>query len=128
MGVGNDGPQKNMVGWRVAGFFGFSGAPHYLWRTLYFVGRNTLTLTMQEKAMELMGKKLLAAEALEGKFSSEGLVAMAGDDGIEMAMARSLAENMDDSSDRSWQQALDDGDQRRTRARARQRHELVVIE
>src|SRR5205814_2952281 len=42
--------------------------------------------TMPERAMELMGKKLLAAEALEGKFSSEWLVAMAGDDGIELAM------------------------------------------
>lgn len=62
--------------------------------------------TMQEKAMELMGKKLLAAEALEGKFSSEGLVAMAGDDGIELAMAKSLAENMDESTDRSWQSGL----------------------
>src|SRR6516165_11173711 len=62
--------------------------------------------TMQEKAMELIGKKRLAAEALEGKFSSEGLVAMAGDDGIEMAMAKSLAENMDEKADRSWQEAL----------------------
>ena len=85
--------------------------------------------TMQEKAMELMGKKLLAAEALEGKFSSEGLVAMAGDDGIEMAMARSLSENMDESSDRSWQQALDDGSKRPAKkSRVKPRHELVVIE
>jgi hypothetical protein len=64
--------------------------------------------TMQERAMQLMGKKLLAAEALEGKFSSEGLVAMAGDDGIEMAMARSLAESMDEVADRSWRESLDD--------------------
>jgi hypothetical protein len=49
--------------------------------------------TMQEKAMELMGKKLLAAEALEGKFSSEGLV----------AMAKSLAENMEESPNTNWQ-------------------------
>jgi len=85
--------------------------------------------TMQERAMELMGKKLLAAEALEGKFSSEGLVAMAGDDGIEMAMAKSLSENMDESSDRSWQQALDDGSKRPVRkSRLKPRHELVVIE
>jgi hypothetical protein len=83
--------------------------------------------TMQEQAMALMGKKLLAAEALEGKFSSEGLVAMAGDDGIEMAMARGLAETMDERVDRSWQQALDDG-QRPTQSRAKPRHELVVIE
>src|SRR4029079_18210011 len=62
--------------------------------------------TMQERAMELMGKKLLAAEALEGKFSSEGLVAMAGDDGIELEMARSLAENMDETADRGWSGAV----------------------
>jgi hypothetical protein len=84
--------------------------------------------TMQERAMELMGKKLLAAEALEGKFSSEGLVAMAGDDGIEMAMAKGLAENMDESADRSWQQALDDGKKRPAKSRQKPRHELVVIE
>jgi len=84
--------------------------------------------TMQERAMELMGKKLLAAEALEGKFSSEGLVAMAGDDGIEMAMAKSLSENMDEASDRSWQQALDDGKKRPAKSRHKARHELVVIE
>lgn len=84
--------------------------------------------TMQERAMELMGKKLLAAEALEGKFSSEGLVAMAGDDGIEMAMARSLAENMDDQADRSWQEALDDGRRHQRRARSEVRREQIVVE
>ena len=35
--------------------------------------------TMQDRALALMAKKLTAAEALEGKFSSEGLVAMAGE-------------------------------------------------
>jgi hypothetical protein len=84
--------------------------------------------TMQEKAMELMGKKLLAAEALEGKFSSEGLVAMAGDDGIEMAMARSLAENMEVEADRSWQAALDDGNKRQARSRTKSQKETCVIE
>jgi len=84
--------------------------------------------TMQERAMELMGKKLLAAEALEGKFSSEGLVAMAGDDGIEMAMARSLAENMVEQADRSWQEALDDGKRSQKRTRPKSHRELTVIE
>jgi hypothetical protein len=36
--------------------------------------------TMQSRAMALMGRKLTAAQALEGKFSSEGLAALAGDD------------------------------------------------
>jgi hypothetical protein len=84
--------------------------------------------TMQERAMQLMGKKLLAAEALEGKFSSEGLVAMAGDDGIEMALAKSLAENLDEKADRSWQQALDDGSKRTPQPRVHPRKQLLVVE
>jgi hypothetical protein len=82
---------------------------------------------MQEKAMELMGRKLLAAEALEGKFSSEGLVAMAGDDGIEMALARSLAENLDETTSRSPQEAIDDAT-RPSPSNRKARRELLVIE
>lgn len=53
--------------------------------------------TMQERAMALMGKKLTAAKAIEGSFSSEGLVAMAGEDAnVEIALARSLVERMDE--------------------------------
>jgi len=37
---------------------------------------------------------------------SDGLVAIAVDDGIEMAMAKSLAENMDEAADRGWQEAI----------------------
>lgn len=48
--------------------------------------------TMQSQAMELMGKKLTASLAMEGKFSSEGLAAMGADDGgIEMALAKKLS-------------------------------------
>jgi hypothetical protein len=60
--------------------------------------------TMQARAMALMGKKLSAAHAVEGKFSSDGLVAMGGDDGIEMALAKSLADQIDEgSATRAWQ-------------------------
>jgi hypothetical protein len=55
--------------------------------------------------MSLMGKKMTAAQALEGKFSSDGLVAMAGDEGgsVEMALARSLAERLDEGqARRAW--------------------------
>jgi SNF2 family DNA or RNA helicase len=54
--------------------------------------------TLQERCMSLMGKKLTEAQALEGKFSSEGLAAMAGGDGgsVEMALARSLADRLDE--------------------------------
>jgi len=83
---------------------------------------------MQERAMELMGKKLLAAEALEGKFSSEGLVALAGDDGIEMAMARSLAENMDEKIDQSCQQKIGDGDTAFQHSCTRRGRQQLVVE
>lgn len=64
---------------------------------LYYKG------TIQEKAMALMGKKLTAAEALEGKFSGEGLAAMAGDEGsVEMALAKSLSSKVPDDPTRSW--------------------------
>ncbi|MCI0462768.1 MAG: hypothetical protein L0Z62_37955 [Gemmataceae bacterium] len=57
--------------------------------------------TMQERALALMGKKLTAAQALEGTFSSEGLVAMAGEDAnVEIALARSLVERMDEGDAR----------------------------
>jgi SNF2 family DNA or RNA helicase len=53
--------------------------------------------TMQERAMSLMGKKLTAAQALEGRFSTEGLVALAGEDAnIEIALARSLVEKLEE--------------------------------
>lgn len=57
--------------------------------------------TMQDRAIALMGKKLTAAQALEGKFSSEGLVAMAGEDSnMELALARSLVDRMDEGDAR----------------------------
>ena len=65
---------------------------------LYYEG------TMQERAMTLMGRKLTAAQAVEGRFSSDGLAALAGDDGsVEMALAKSLAERLDDlDAQRAW--------------------------
>ncbi|MCZ2078658.1 MAG: DEAD/DEAH box helicase [Bryobacterales bacterium] len=46
--------------------------------------------TMQESCLRLMGKKLLVSLAMEGKFSSEGLLSLEGDDDILTAMAREL--------------------------------------
>jgi hypothetical protein len=64
--------------------------------------------TMQERAMALMGKKLTAAQALEGRFSSEGLVALAGEDAnVEIALARSLVERMDEGdARRMWNKVV----------------------
>ena len=60
--------------------------------------------TMQADAMDLMGQKLEAAEALEGKFSCEGLAALAEESGsAEMALARSLVNRIDRSAvQRRW--------------------------
>jgi hypothetical protein len=52
--------------------------------------------TMQDRAIALMGRKMSAAKAIEGKFSSDGLVAMAGEEGMEMALAKSLADRIDE--------------------------------
>lgn len=49
--------------------------------------------TMQEVCLRLMGRKLLVSLAMEGKFASEGLQAIDGDDDMLTAMARELVEN-----------------------------------
>lgn len=59
--------------------------------------------SMQSRAMALMGRKLSAAQAIEGEFSSEGLVAMGGDDvSMEMALATSLNSVLSDDTARVW--------------------------
>lgn len=59
--------------------------------------------TMQHKAMSLMSKKMSAAQALEGEFSEEGLAAMAGDDNLQMALAKNLSERIDEADvQRGW--------------------------
>ena len=66
-------------------------------RVVYFYYEGT----MQDRALTLMGKKLTAAQALEGKFSSEGLVSMAGEDAnVEIALARSLVNHLDEGDAR----------------------------
>ena len=59
---------------------------------------------MQEVCLRLMGKKLLVALAMEGKFASEGLQAIDGDDDMLTAMARELVENkgIGESADSIW--------------------------
>jgi superfamily II DNA or RNA helicase len=60
--------------------------------------------TMQEVCLRLMGKKLLVALAMEGKFTSEGLQAIDGEDDMLTAMARELVENkgIGESADSIW--------------------------
>lgn len=66
--------------------------------------------TAQAAAMALIGKKLSAANAIEGKFSADGLVAMGGDDvSIEMALAKTLDENLKGDAARAWEAIADSG-------------------
>jgi hypothetical protein len=60
--------------------------------------------TMQEVCLRLMGKKLLVALAMEGKFAADGLQAIDGDDDMLTAMARELVENrgIGESADSVW--------------------------
>src|SRR5664279_851678 len=60
--------------------------------------------TMQEVCLRLMGKKLLVALAMEGKFTSDGLQAIDGDDDMLTAMARELVQNkgIGESADSVW--------------------------
>jgi hypothetical protein len=59
--------------------------------------------SMQHRAMQLMSRKMAAAQALEGEFSEDGLAAMAGEDNLQMALARSLSDRIDQADmQRSW--------------------------
>lgn len=60
--------------------------------------------TAQETCLRLMGKKLLVALAMEGKFSAEGLQAVAEDDDLLMAMARELVtqQEIGESAEMVW--------------------------
>jgi superfamily II DNA or RNA helicase len=60
--------------------------------------------TMQASCLRLMGKKLLVALTMEGKFAGEGLQNMDEDDDMLSAMARELVEKngIGDSADKVW--------------------------
>jgi hypothetical protein len=46
---------------------------------------------------------MAAAQALEGKFSEDGVAAMAGEDNLQMALAKNLSERIDDADmQRTW--------------------------
>ena len=60
---------------------------------LYYKG------TVQEQAMALMGSKLKASMAIEGKFSDEGLAAMSNNDDTLTRIASSVAEGIKETVD-----------------------------
>jgi superfamily II DNA or RNA helicase len=57
----------------------------------YLFYRNTL----QEKALQLMGSKMEASLAIEGKFSEEGLLAMTQGEDMSTALAKALVDGLD---------------------------------
>ena len=62
--------------------------------------------TMQEVCLQLMGKKMLVALMMEGKFSGEGLQSLDADEDLMSAMARELVEKagVGESADKIWRQ------------------------
>lgn len=58
--------------------------------------------SMSERAISLMGAKLVFAEGLEGKFSTDGLVSMGADDSLAMALAKSLCEKTKVDARKAW--------------------------
>lgn len=58
--------------------------------------------TMQAQALALMGRKLAAAETIDGKFSAEGLAACGDDGNLELALARALVDKVQDDPARLW--------------------------
>ena len=66
----------------------------------------TYTGTMQETCLRLMGKKMLVALMMEGKFSGEGLQSLDTDEDLMSAMARELVEKagVGESADAMWRE------------------------
>ncbi|MGA2170719.1 MAG: helicase-related protein [Terracidiphilus sp.] len=62
--------------------------------------------TMQETCLRLMGKKMLVALMMEGKFSGEGLQSLDSDEDLMSTMARELVEKagVGESADRVWRE------------------------
>jgi hypothetical protein len=62
--------------------------------------------SMQETCLRLMGKKMLVALMMEGKFSGEGLQALDTDEDLMSAMARELVEKagIGESADAVWRE------------------------
>lgn len=81
--------------------------------------------TMQTKCLRLMGKKLLVALTLEGKFAGEGLHDIEEDDDMLAAMARELVEKdgVGETADAVWSQLKQVYDQLPTKA-----PEIVQVE
>src|ERR1700757_1242767 len=85
--------------------------------------------TMQTACLRLMGKKLLVALTMEGKFAGEGLQNIDEDDDILSAMARELVERngIGESADSVWK-ALSSEHQKLFPAQVRSDNDVMTIE
>ena len=74
--------------------------------------------TMQETCLRLMGKKMLVALMMEGKFTGEGLQALDTDEDLISAMARELVEKagVGETADAVWRDL--DKEREKTQARS----------
>jgi len=85
--------------------------------------------TMQTACLRLMGKKLLVALTMEGKFAGEGLQSIDEDDDMLSAMARELVERngIGETADAVWK-ALNAQHEKLLRAAARSDEDVPLIE
>jgi len=57
----------------------------------------------QERALQLVGSKMEASLAIEGKFSEEGLLAMTQGENMSTAMAKALVDGLDvEGAEQIW--------------------------
>lgn len=84
--------------------------------------------TMQTACLRLMGKKLLVALTMEGKFAGEGLQSIDEDEDMLSAMARELVERngIGESADAVWR-ALNSEHQKRFPANSRANDDPILI-
>ncbi len=80
--------------------------------------------TMQERALELVGKKLSASLAIEGKLTEDGLVSMCAGEDMTLLLAKALVEGMDLKGAESVWRALN---QKQRRSKPRTSHHGDVI-
>jgi SNF2 family DNA or RNA helicase len=69
--------------------------------------------TMQERAMHLMGSKLEASLAIEGKFSTEGLIALTSGEDMTTALAKALVDGLETEGIEQMWSKLNEANSRR---------------
>ena len=76
---------------------------------------------MQERALELVGKKLSASLAIEGKLTDDGLASLSAGDDLTLMLARALIEGAQiDGAESVWRSMNEKrADMRRCRGRPR---------